>query len=71
MVGFCGILGIDEAKYHLTIKDIARWKDIVSNFKGKLVKMIKDLSSRFVDYSISFVFRQGLLHWGCEMICYN
>ena len=21
MVGFCGILGIDEAKYHLTIKD--------------------------------------------------
>ena len=30
----------------------ARWKGIVSTFKGKLVKMIEDVDGRFDDYSI-------------------
>ena len=28
-------------------RQISRWKKIVSRFKGKLVKMIKDADSRF------------------------
>ena len=32
---------------------INRWKNIVSRFRGKLVKMIKDAGSKFDDYSIS------------------
>ena len=32
---------------------INRWKRIVSIFKGKLIKMIKDVQCRFDDYSIS------------------
>ena len=40
---------------------------IVSTFKGKLVKMIKDASSKFDDYSISPKIRQILLHWGYEL----
>ena len=32
---------------------ISRWKRIVTRFKGKQVKMIKDANSRFDDYSIS------------------
>ena len=39
-----------------------RWKNIVSRFKGKLVKMIKDFNSKFDDYSISPKIRQILLH---------
>ena len=39
-------------------------KKIVSSFKGKLVKMIKDAVSKFDDYSISPKIRQILLHWG-------
>ena len=34
-------------------RQINRWKRIVTRFKGKLVKMIKDANSRFDDYSIS------------------
>ena len=45
---------------------INRWKGIVSTFKGKLVKMIKDVNGRF-DYSISPKIRQILLHWGYEL----
>ena len=30
-----------------------RWKKIVSRFRGKLVKMIKDAGSEFDEYSIS------------------
>ena len=32
---------------------MAGWKGIVSRFKGKLTKMIKDVNCRFDDYSIS------------------
>ena len=41
---------------------IHRWKKIVSRFRGKLVKMIKDAGSKFDDYSISPKIRQILLH---------
>ena len=40
---------------------------IVSWFRGKLVKMIKDASSKFDDYSVSLKIRQILLHWGYEL----
>ena len=44
-----------------------RWKGIVNRFEGKLVKMIKDVGSKFDDYSISPKIRQILLHWGYEL----
>ena len=37
-------------------------------FKGKLIKMIKDINGRFDDYSISPKIRQILLHWGDELL---
>ena len=48
-------------------RQINRWKKVVSRFKGKLVKMIKDAGSKFDDYSISPKIRQILLHWGYEL----
>ena len=42
-------------------------KKIVSRFRDKLVKMIKDAGSKFDDYSISPNIRQILLHWGYEL----
>ena len=36
-------------------------------FKGKLVKMIKNVDSKFDDYSVSPIIRQLLLHWGYEL----
>ena len=40
---------------------------IVSRFRGKLVKMIRDVGSKFDDYSISPKIRHILLHWGYEL----
>ena len=34
-------------------RQINRWKKIVRRFQSKLVKMIKDFSGQFDDYSIS------------------
>ena len=48
-------------------RQINRWKGIVIRFKGKLVKMIKDVDGKFDDYSISPKTRQILLHWGYEL----
>ena len=42
-------------------------KKIVSRFKGKLVKMIRDAGNKFDDYSISPKIRQILFHWGHEL----
>ena len=39
-------------------RQINRWKKIISRFKGKLVKMIKDANSKFDDYSIPPKIRQ-------------
>ena len=49
-------------------RQIARRKRIVSRFKGKLVKMMKDVNGRFDDYSLSPKTRQILLHWGYELV---
>ena len=48
-------------------RQIKRWKEIVSRFKGELVEMIKDANSTFDDYSISHKIRQILLQWGYEL----
>ena len=48
-------------------RQINRWKKIVSKFRGKLVKMIKDAGSKFDDYSIAPKIRQILLHRGYEL----
>ena len=42
-------------------------ENIVSRFRGKLVKMIKDAGNKFDDYSITPKIRQILLHWGYEL----
>ena len=34
-------------------RQINRWKKIVSRFRGKLVKMVEDVGSKFDDYSFS------------------
>ena len=43
-------------------RQIDIWKGIVSRFTGKLVKMIKEINSRFDDYLISSKIRKKLLH---------
>ena len=48
-------------------RQINRWKKIVSRFRGKLVKMIKDADSKFDGYSFLPKIRQILLHWGYEL----
>ena len=48
-------------------RKINRWKKIVSRFRGKVVKIIKDAGSKFEEYSISSKIRQILLHWGYEL----
>ena len=56
-------------------RQINRWKGIVSRFKDKLIKMIKDTNGRFDDYSILTEIRQILLDWGYKLdkkvTCYN
>ena len=42
-------------------------ENIVSRFRGKLVKIIRDVSSKFDDYSVSTKIRQILLHWGYKL----
>ena len=46
---------------------INRWKNFLSRFRGKLVKMIKDGDSKSDDYWILPKIRQILLHWGYEL----
>ena len=48
-------------------RKITRWKKIVSRFRGKLVKMIKDACSKFDDYLISPKITQISFHWGYEL----
>ena len=51
MVGLSGILGIGQ-----TVE-----------FRGKLVKIVRDAGSKLDDYSISPKIRQILLHWDYEL----
>ena len=48
-------------------RQINRREKIISRFRGKLVKMIKNSGSKYDDYSISAKIRQILLHWGYEL----
>ena len=68
MVGFSGILGTGQVEDRKMMKDkLIDGKKIVSRFRGKLVKMIKDTGSKFNNYSILPKIRQILLHWGYEL----
>ena len=49
-------------------RQIARVKGVVSRFKLKLIKMIKDINSRCDYYFISPKIRQIFLHWGYELV---
>ena len=51
----------DERKF-------SKWKSIVSRFKGKFVKIIKDTDGSFDEYSISPMIKQVLLRWGYELV---
>ena len=44
-----------------------RWKKIVSRFRDKLTKMIRDGGSKFDHYSILPKIIQMLLYWGYEL----
>ena len=49
-------------------RQINRWKRIVSRFKGKQIKMIKDVNGRSDDYSIPPKVRRILLHCVYEFV---
>ena len=66
MAGFSGIL-VTGKILEDDERQINRWKKIVSRFRGKLVKMVRDAGTKFDDYSISSQIRQILLHWGYEL----
>ena len=54
MVGFSGILGTGQVEDWKMMKDkLIDGEKIVSRFRSKLVKMIKNADSKFDDYSIS------------------
>ena len=63
MVDFNDILGTGYDE-----RQIKRWKEIVTRFKGKLVEMIKDAGGKFDYYSISPKIRQVFLHWSYELV---
>ena len=71
MNDFSGILGTWQKVIGRRSSDDERqiniWKKVVSRFRGKLVKMIKDAGSKFDDYSFSPKVRQILLHWDYEL----
>ena len=48
-------------------RQINRLKKIVSRFRGKLVKIIRNAGSKYDDFSIFPKMRQILLHWGYEL----
>ena len=68
MIGFSGILGTVQVEDQKMIKDkLIDGKKIVSRFRDKLVKIIRDVGSKFDDNSISPKIRQILLHWDYEL----
>ena len=68
LVGFSGFRYWLGRRFVDDKRQFNRWKKVVTRFKGKLVKMIKDTNSRFGDYSVSPKIRQILLHWGYELV---
>ena len=67
IVVFSGILGTGQVEDQKMMKGKLISGKIVTRFRGKLVKMIKDAGSKFDDYSISPKIRQILLHWGYKL----
>ena len=62
MVGFSGILGTGQ------VEDCKMVKDKLRDGKNcEYVKMIRDIGTKFDDYSISQKIRQIILHWVCEL----
>ena len=54
MAGFSIVLDTGWVEDHKMMKDkLIDGKKIVSTFRGKLVKMIKDAGIKFDDYSVS------------------
>ena len=49
-------------------RNINRWQGIVSRFKGKLIKMIKDVNGKIDDCSISPKIGQISWYWGYELV---
>ena len=49
-------------------RQIKRYNAIVNRFKAVLVKMIKNKSGKYDDYSISPKIRQIVLYWGYELV---
>ena len=65
MVGFSGILDTGQVEDQKMMKDkLIDRKKIVSRFRGKLVKVIKDAGSKYDDLP---KIRQILLHWSYEL----
>ena len=62
MDGFSSTLETGYVEDYKIMKNKLIEKGIVSRFRGKLVKMIKDASSKFDDYSISPKIRHILLY---------
>ena len=59
MVGFSGILGTAQVEDWKMMKDkLIDVKKIASRFRGKLVKMIRYVGSKFDDYSVLLKIRQ-------------
>ena len=64
MVGFSGILGPGYVEDWKMMKDkLIDGKKSLSRFRGKLVKMIKDVGSKLDDYLIS---PKNFIAWGYE-----
>ena len=63
MAGFNGILETGQVEDLQLVEKINRSERIVSRFKSKLVKIIKDAGSKFDDHSISPKGKQILLNW--------
>ena len=49
--GFSGTLDTGQVEDQKITKE-KRWKGIVSRFRGKLVKMVKDARGKFDHYSV-------------------
>ena len=67
MDGFSSTLETGQVEDYKIMKNKLIEKGIVSRFRGKLVKMIKDAGSKFDDYSISPKIRNILLYWGYKL----
>ena len=67
MVGFSSILGIGQVENQKMIKEKLIDGKKLTRFRGKLVKMIRNASSKYDNYSISPKIRQIFLHWAYEL----